>query len=70
MSEKPKVVTPPIKVNTYDVMRDVVEEHMRYGWHRVFKYLEEGQLPEDEVAIGTLVDNVMNGICEKFRFED
>jgi hypothetical protein len=55
-----------MKVNEYAVMAECIEEGVRYGVSRAFKYTDEPSQSEIEREVEAAV---MNAICEKFIFD-
>lgn len=60
------------KMNTYAILSRAVEESVPYGLRRIFKYASPPRLSEDEVvaAAETVVNAVMNELCEVIKFDD
>ena len=55
-----------MKVDTYKVLEDCVEEGVRYGYHRAYKYSDN---PTEEDMVSNIEREVMNQICEYFSFD-
>ncbi len=56
-----------MKVNEFAVMRDCVEEGIRYGYMRAYKYCVDH--PTEGELTNCVEDAVMAQICEYFEFE-
>lgn len=63
-----------MKVNEYKVLVEAVEQGIRYGIHRTFKYddrpVGREELMARERTSGALAAAVINEICEWFEFDD
>jgi len=59
-----------MKVREYQLMEDCVEQGIRYGISRAYKYLDDpDKFPSREVFESNLHREIMNAISEKFIFE-
>lgn len=63
---KPKI-TGTIKANCYAVLERAVEDGIEFGWNRAHKHTDS---PDPETLKGQIGLEVMNAICEFFKFED
>jgi hypothetical protein len=70
MGHKRTIGAGRIKARIYPLMESTIENSVRYGVNRVNKHLDKDVWPEDEAAINTMVECIMNGICETFSFEN
>lgn len=56
-----------IKVNTYNLLADCVEDGIGFGWQRAFKHTDT---PDADLIKEQIYMEVMNKISEHFVFED
>lgn len=60
-------VIPGIYPRTYRVLRMAVEDGVRCGWSRAHKHVDD---PETDAILEHIQDEVINQICEWFKFDD
>jgi len=56
-----------MKAKEYNVLEMAVEEGIRYGYNRAFKYEDT---PSESKIKEEIYNGVLNSICEWFDFED
>jgi hypothetical protein len=56
-----------MKPDKYKVLQMAVQDGVSIGYRRAFKYNEN---PDEDAIIDRIQQEVMNQICEWFRFED
>lgn len=56
-----------MKVNTYKVLEECVENGITYGWRKAHKYEEE---PSDQTIHGEIFRAIMFEMNEYFSFDD
>lgn len=56
-----------IKPKSYTILQRAVEEGCRMGYNRAHKYVDN---PTQDQIEDSIVNEVMNAICEVFSFED
>ena len=56
-----------MRVKTYTVLERAVEEGVKYGYTRAFKYVDN---PTRDAIEDEVVKAVMNQICEVFDFDE
>ena len=56
-----------IQVNAYEVLRRAVEEGITLGWRHAHKHTEK---PDPEQVREQIANDIMNEVCEYFKFED
>ena len=58
----------------YAIVQRAVEDGIRYGWRRVWKYHEGPTLPDDDATMDGVGEEmeraIMNELCEVWRFDD
>ena len=57
-----------VQLDTYGVISDAVERGLHYGWHRVTKYHDGAVLPDVEMVVEHMHNEVMNALCEVMLF--
>jgi hypothetical protein len=66
-TDKIKVAQGRMRVRAWPVLEMAVEDGLKYGYQRAFKYSDD---PDDEYVLEALHQAVMNCISEWFTFED
>ena len=56
-----------MKPDTYKILQMAIEDGVTLGVRRAFKYVEQ---PDEEALIETVQQEVMNQVCEWFRFDN
>jgi len=56
-----------MKVNVYVVLCRALEEGIAVGWSRAHKHTDK---PTEEAVKNDIENEVLNAICEFFKFED
>lgn len=64
---KKKVTNSKVEVNTYLVLEDCIERGLEFGWNHAHKHVDK---PDKEKIIDCQFGEVMNAICEYFKFGD
>lgn len=64
--KKPEV-TGSMKVSAYVVLCRALEEGIAIGWMRAHKHTDK---PTEEAVKNDIENEVLNAICEFFKFED
>ena len=69
---KVKASSSRMVVRAYPVIAAAVESGVRYGITRLFKHYNAAAMTEDEMRdrVETMVDAIMNDICEAVEFRD
>lgn len=63
-----------LTVNVYEVLCESVESGFSMGWRRAHKHSERSEddysSPSAEELRNSVLNEIMNSICEKFKFDD
>lgn len=54
------------KFNAYTILERAVDQGAAYGYRRAYKHTDS---PSEEAIIQSIVENVMNELCEVINFE-
>lgn len=56
-----------VRINAYEVISRAVEEGLRYGYRRAYKYTED---PSEEHILEELRNTVMASLSEVLQYDD
>ena len=62
-----KISESSIKLNVYKIISDAIENGIRYGYRRAYKYVEN---PSEDTIIEQIHLAVMNELCDIINFDD
>ena len=56
-----------LKLNSYKIISDAIENGIRYGYRRAYKHVEN---PSEDTIIEQIHLAVMNELCDIINFDD